>query len=103
MVVKASRSPAERLDLLSILRKYILCWAFLTSAVAFTDHLTSLLMWIPRYLKLVTFSTSSLLIRSGWCTVGPYLKSIMSSLVFLMVNDRLLTAHHSINLQTSSL
>lgn len=53
MVVKASRSPAERLDVLNILRKYILCcilWAFLTSAVAFTDHLRFLLMWIPRYL-----------------------------------------------------
>src|SRR4029434_5066399 len=57
-------------------------------------------MWTPRNLKLVTRSTSVPLIQIGVCAPPlVFLKSTMSSLVFLVLRARLLSVHHAARCQ----
>ena len=67
------------------------------------DQVRSSEMWTPRNLKLLTLSTVVPSMLSGACTLLPRLKSTISSLVLLMLRERLLAVHHSARSFTSSL
>lgn len=58
-------------------------------------------LWIPRNLKLLTHSTTTLLMWMGVC--WPSFKSRMSSLVLLVLSCRSVSLHHMARWSTTSL
>ena len=59
------RISGDMPNFLRLLRKNSHCWAIFTSFVMLSEQVRSSLMWMPRYLKLLTFSTSNSRMYSG--------------------------------------
>ncbi len=89
----------ENFAFLSLLKKYSRFWASLTRVEMWDDHDRFSMMLIPRNLKPAPPQLQ-------WCRQRSshpfFLKSMISSLVFLMLSSRFFSVHHSARLLISS-
>jgi hypothetical protein len=80
-------------NVLSTCRKYNLCWNFDTTESKWSDHVSLMSIVVPRYLKWSTRSISLPPMITGEYDCSDFLKSKMSSFVFVVFNRKLFYSH----------